>query len=373
MALFDFGRGRVATVSGVVDGTTRDECRVRAKLTLHFTQAEPTQLADKTLAAASAIVTAVFATVESRDALPDEAALELQIRRRLPRDGPTIRSILIVALHSQSPSAVRVRAPSSSPPPPRPGATTPPQDASMPPMPSRSLPASPRVSEAPPPSGADALARAMRERTPTSPGNQLLVPTPPPQPVASPAARQPPHASPWPRRSATWLRALAQLPEGAPVEHIAEPLGVALRDMTTRTVLRVLLSLDHESFDPMAVVADRSEQSSMDAMTFEAGVCSTYLLYAAMHGAGLPKNIAVQLLQLAYAQSGLPGKGLPTADVQRYVIAKDATGALCAALGGLVDDAEFAPAVKAAVAPAVGAADRELRAAVASFRRAAAV
>ena len=136
MGLWPFGRepADVESASRVVTAATRDSLRVRAKLTLHFSEPQTQSAADAAADRCALLAEALFCEVlVAEELLGNEDELSVALAQRLPFDLPPARNVELAAIHvvGAPGSTVRRRNSSSGP---APGSSdTPPQGASAPP------------------------------------------------------------------------------------------------------------------------------------------------------------------------------------------------------------------------------------------------
>ncbi|MRG98120.1 hypothetical protein [Polyangium spumosum] len=388
----------VELVSRVVTAKTKNDRRVRGKLTLHFAEAQTQGSADDAADRAATLVEELlWEALDHEQVIGAEAELAAALRLRLPPRFPTIRSIDIAALHlvgDPGTSAALRRASTTSM-----RAVTAPVST---PSPITTRGASPSTM---PPAGDSASGSFRVAQLGASPSGSFRAPLSSAGPASGPVSTPSPRSSAPPTRRGTLGRMRAIIPgmmlaAGAPPEAIGQSLGPFVRDCAGRILVGFLraydlltlrgLALEEGSAEVLAALVPVSDaplggyeasrtaelgrwQNAFGEGVFqrvrrESQVAAIYLAHMALGRLGVPPSVGLPILQEA-APSAFAGERGTVLEMARYVSlpAEDFVPALCNHLVEVVGHGD-ASQLAAALAPLVTSVEEDM-AVAATFAR----
>ncbi|MDI1476708.1 hypothetical protein [Polyangium sp. y55x31] len=389
----------VELVSRVVTAKTKNDRRVRGKLTLHFAEAQTQGNADDAADRCATLAEELFGEADDHEQLIGaEAELAAALRLRLPPRFPAIRSLDLAALHvvgDPSTSAALRRA-----------STTTMRAVSGPV--STPAPNTMRGNASPssmPPSGDSPSASFRVAQLAGSPSGSFRAPISSSGPASGPISTTGPRSSSPPTRRGTLGRMRAIMPgmmlaPGAPPEAIGQALAPFVRDCAGRILVGFLrgydlvamrgLALEEGSAEMLAALVPVSDaplggyeasrtaelarwQAAFGEAVFqrvrrESQVASIYLAHMALGRLGVPPSIGLPILQEA-APSAFGGERGTVLEMSRYVSvpAESFVPALCQHLVEIVGHGD-ATQLSAALAPLVTSVEEDM-AIAATFAR----
>lgn len=407
----------VEIASRIVTAKTKNDRRVRGKLTLHFAKAQTQSDADQAADRCAAIAEGVLSEADSHEQLIGaESELVSAIRLRLPPAVPALRSMDLAALHlvgDPGTSAALRRASTSSlravavPP----GAAAalglgsnriatpappPPPSSDRAQTPASSPSGSFRVGNAPASSPPSGLASPPSS---TSPSGTFRAPNSSPfgsGPQSSPWSPPPSRPTPPIKRGTIGrMRAITpgmMLPPGSPPDAIGQAIAPFVRDGAGRVLVGFLraydlvalrgLALEEGSAEMLAALvpvsdaplggyeASRTAELARWQHTFgdavfqrirrESQVVAVFLAHGALSRVAIPQNIALEILQEA-APAAFAGERGIVLEMGRYVSAPPdgMLSALCSNLVEIVGHGDPAQ-LSAALAPLVASVEEDM-------------
>ncbi|TKC99666.1 hypothetical protein [Polyangium fumosum] len=388
----------VELVSRVVTAKTKNDRRVRGKLTLHFAEAQTQGNADDAGDRCATLAEELFGEADDHEQLIGaEAELAAALRLRLPPRFPSIRSLDLAALHvvgDPSTSAALRRA-----------STTTMRAVAGPvstPAPNTIRGRSPSSM---PPSG-DAPSASFRvSQLAASTSGTFRAPISSAGPASGPISTSGPRSSSPPTRRGTLGRMRAIMPgmmlaPGAPPEAIGQALAPFVRDCAGRILVGFLrgydllalrgLALEEGSAEMLAALVPVSDaplggyeasrtselarwQNAFGEAVFqrvrrESQVAAIYLAHMALGRLGVPPSVGLPILQEA-APSAFGGERGTVLEMARYVSipAESFVPALCQHLVDTVGHGD-ATQLAAALAPLVTSVEEDM-AIAATFAR----
>ncbi|MDI1447025.1 hypothetical protein [Polyangium sp. 6x1] len=388
----------VELVSRVVTAKTKNDRRVRGKLTLHFAEAQTQGNADDAADRCATLAEELFGEADDHEQLIGaEAELAAALRLRLPARFPSIRSLDLAALHvvgDPGTSAALRRASTTTM-----RAVTGPVSTPAPnTMRGRATPSSM------PPSG-DVPSGSFRvAQLGSAPSGTFRAPIASSGPASGPISTPGPRSSP-PTRRGTLGRMRAIMPgmmlaPGAPPEAIGQGLAPFVRDCAGRILVGFLrgydllalrgLALEEGSAEMLAALVPVSDaplggyeasrtaelarwQNAFGEAVFqrvrrESQVAAIYLAHMALGRLGVPPSVGLPILQEA-APAAFAGERGTVLEMARYVStpAESFVPALCQNLVEIVGHGD-APQLAAALAPLVTSVEEDM-AIAATFAR----
>ncbi|MDI3288303.1 hypothetical protein [Polyangium sp. 15x6] len=381
----------VELVSRVVTATTRNDRRVRGKLTLHFAEAQTQGNADDAADRCATLAEELFGEADDHEQLIGaEAELVAALRLRLPPRFPAIRSLDLAALHvvgDPGTSAALRRA-----------STTTMRSVTGPV--STPAPTTTRGRASPssmPPSGDTSSGSFRAAQLAGSPSGTFRASVSSSGPASGPVSTQGPRSSSPPTRRGTLGRMRAIMPgmmlaPGAPPEAIGQALAPFVRDCAGRILVGFLrgydlvamrgLALEEGSAEMLAALVPVSDaplggyeasrtaelarwQAAFGEGVFqrvrrESQVAAIYLAHMALGRLGVPPSIDLPILQEA-APSAFGGERGTVLEMSRYVSvpAESFVPALCQHLVEIVGHGD-AMQLAAALAPLVTSVEEDM-------------
>ena len=380
----------VELVSRVVTAKTKNDRRVRGKLTLHFVEAQTQGNADDAADRAATIAEELFWEADDHEQLIGaEAELAAALRLRLPPRFPMIRSLDLAALHvvgDPGTSAALRRA-----------STTTMRSAAGPV--STTAPNTTRGHASPssmPPSGETSSGSFRVAQLATSSSGSFRAPMSSSGPPSGPVSTPSPRSSAPPTRRGTLGRMRAIIPgmmlaAGAPPEAIGQALGPFVRDCAGRILVGFLRAYDlltlrglalegsAEMLAALVPVSDAPLGGYEASRTAELGrwqnafgegvfqrvrresqVAAIYLAHMALGRLGVPPSVGLPILQEA-APSAFAGERGTVLEMARYVsLAPESfVPALCHHLVEVVGHGDQGQ-LSAALAPLVTSVDEDM-------------
>ncbi len=385
----------VELVSRIITAQTKNDRRVRGKLTLHFAEAQTQGNADHAADACAGIAENLLGEADDHEQLIGaEAELASALRMRLPPGVASIRSIDLAALHVvgdpgtsaalRRASTTSMRAVTGSP-------------SSMPPSgeaPSSSF----RVAQlASSPSGSFRAPLSTSSGPASGPVSTSRSTLGGYAPASGATPPNPPPRSSLPTRRGTLGRMRAITPgmmlaPGAPPEAIGQALAPFVRDCAGRMLVGFLraydlvalrgLALEEGSAEMLAALVPVSDaplggyeasrtaelgrwQNAFGEPVFqrvrrESQVAAIYLAHAALARLGVPPNIALPILQEA-APAAFSGERGTVLEMARYISipAESLVPTLCNHLVDVVGHGDAAE-LSAALAPLVTSVEEDM-------------